>query len=378
MRRQSDIRTRTPSEEVWRREALAGRVQRLCALPVSDEDVGVRGQMSEPRRSPPPHQFSSEHHHRQLRRSDGSPPPAATSRAGKKQKGPRRVVGPFCLWVCVRIRTAAACRTAAPSSADLQLEAMTERHSLMDLPRIFAIREGSHRIHDPISAAKLAVLGESLRLPPGTRVLDLASGSGEMLCTWACDLGFTGTGVDTSTLFTEQARARADELGVADRVDFVHGDAAGYVSDEPVDLAACVGATWIGNGVAGTVELLSRSLRPGGMMLIGEPYWRRTPADRATAEACQAASVDDFLALPELLEQFGELGYDVVEMTLASQDDWDRYTAAQWLSMRRWLDENPTDEMAADVRSELAAEPARYARYLREYLGWGVFALMKR
>ncbi|MEE2056010.1 SAM-dependent methyltransferase [Rhodococcus artemisiae] len=77
-----------------------------------------------------------------------------------------------------------------------------------------------------------------------------------MLCTWARDHRVTGTGVDISTVFTEQARARAAELGVADRVTFVHSDASGFVADTPVDLAACVGATWIGDGVAGTVQLL--------------------------------------------------------------------------------------------------------------------------
>jgi SAM-dependent methyltransferase len=248
----------------------------------------------------------------------------------------------------------------------------------VDLPRIFTIRESSHRIHNPLTPAKLAALGEALHLEPGTRVLDLASGSGEMLCTWARDLGFTGTGVDISTVFTEQARARAIELGVADRVEFLHGDAAGHVADEPVDLVACVGATWVGGGVAGTVELLRRSLRPGGLMLIGEPYWRRTPPHQEAVEGCHATSDTDFVSLPELIEQFGDLGYDVVEMMLADQDSWDRYSAAQWLNLRRWLDQNPDDELAAEVRAELDTEPARYARYGREYLGWGVFALMSR
>lgn len=252
------------------------------------------------------------------------------------------------------------------------------KESTVDLPRIFTIRESSHRIHNPLTPDKLASLGRALHLAPGARVLDLASGSGEMLCTWARDLGFTGTGVDISTVFTEQARARAIELGVSDRVEFVHGDAAGHVADEPVDLAACVGATWIGNGVAGTAELLGRSLRPGGLLLIGEPYWLRTPPDQATAEACHATSPSDFLLLPELIERFGDLGYDVVEMVLADRDSWDRYAAAQWLNLRRWLDRNPDDELAPEVRSELAAEPARYARSTREHLGWGVFALMKR
>lgn len=248
----------------------------------------------------------------------------------------------------------------------------------VDIPRIFTIRESSHRIHNPFTEVKLAVLGQALHLTPGATVLDLASGSGEMLCTWARDHGIRGTGVDLSAVFTRQARARATELGVGDRVTFIHGDAAGYVADQPVDLAACVGATWIGGGVAGTVDLLRRSLRDAGLMLIGEPYWRREPPDQETVEACEAVDKEDFRSLPELIEQFDALGYDVVEMVLADQDSWDRYQAAQWLNLRRWLDQNADDELAGEIRAELSTAPTRYARYTREYLGWGVFALMNR
>lgn len=215
-------------------------------------------------------------------------------------------------------------------------------------------------------------------MKPGARILDLGSGSGEMLCTWARDYGITGTGTNMSPLFTAQAKLRAEELGVSEHVHFIHNDAAGYVADEKCDVAACVGATWIAGGVAGTIELLAKSLKPGGLVLIGEPYWRQLPASEEIAQACGASSVADFLTLPDLVASFDEQGYDLVEMVLADQEGWDRYEAAKWLTMRRWLEENPDDDFAHEVRAELTNAPKRHVTYTRKYFGWGVFALIAR
>src|SRR5262245_8811850 len=88
------------------------------------------------------------------------------------------------------------------------------------------IAEAAHRILNPFTEEKLMLLGDICRLSPGARQLDLACGKGEMLCRWAQTYGTVGHGVDISMLFVTAARARAVELGVAERVSFEHGDAA--------------------------------------------------------------------------------------------------------------------------------------------------------
>ncbi|MCA9833562.1 MAG: class I SAM-dependent methyltransferase [Thermomicrobiales bacterium] len=247
-----------------------------------------------------------------------------------------------------------------------------------DLPRHHVIRESSHRIINPLSWEKLRDLGEALFLSPDWTMLDLACGKGEMLCTWSAAHGISGHGVDISSVFISAAEARARELGVENHVTFEQADARGYVADQPVDIAVCCGATWIGDGVPGTIELLRRSLKPGGIMLIGHPYWLSPPPDAETLAACGAEKESDWLSLGDLVAQMQAMDCDVIEMMLADQHSWDRYVAAQWRNIRQFLDEHPDDELAPSFREELTRSPLDHVRYQREYLGWGVFVLKDR
>jgi SAM-dependent methyltransferase len=91
--------------------------------------------------------------------------------------------------------------------------------------RFFEVSEAGIHIQNPFSEQKLMLVGEICHelgyLQPGTQLLDLACGQGEMLCRWAQLYGITGTGVDFSEAFLQAARQRAAELGVTSQVDFV-------------------------------------------------------------------------------------------------------------------------------------------------------------
>ncbi|WP_329130331.1 class I SAM-dependent methyltransferase [Streptomyces sp. NBC_01476] len=237
------------------------------------------------------------------------------------------------------------------------------------------IAESGHRILNPYTEEKLMLLGEICRLQEGQRQLDLACGKGEMLSRWAQRWGTGGVGVDLSRTFLAAAEARAAELGVAGRVTFERGDAGAYRAEEGAfDVVSCIGATWIGGGFAGTVELLRPAMRPGGLMLIGEPYWTEPPPEEAL-EAVEAEP-DDFTSLAGTLDRIEAAGMELVEMVLADGDSWDRYAAGQWFTIDRWLRETPRDHPdAADMRVFLEHSRRTHLTWARRYFGWGVFVL---
>jgi hypothetical protein len=244
---------------------------------------------------------------------------------------------------------------------------------MVSVHRYHEISESSHRILNPLAMEKLVLLGEICGAGGTSSVLDLASGKGELLCTWASRFGTSGVGVEIYPPFVSEARARALELGVDDRARFVEGDAGRPEGlDGPFDLVCCIGATWIGGGLSGTLQLMRQRLASAGWMLVGEPYWAGEPPEtvRTRYEAGQT-----FADLAGTLDRFEEADLDLVEMVLASWDDWDRYAASQWSNVSNWLDAHPDDPEAGEVRAERDAARRSYLSGERGLLGWGVFVL---
>lgn len=243
--------------------------------------------------------------------------------------------------------------------------------------RFHEIAESGHRILNPFTEEKLALLGEVARLRPGMRQLDLACGKAELLCQWSLRHGIEGVGVDISEVFLSAARERARELGVGDRLRFEREDAGAYRAEpEAFDVVSCIGASWIGGGLEGTVELMLPALKEGGILLVGEPYWISTPPEEAYEVLGFGAEA--FSSLAGTFDRFEAAGVEVLEMVLADQDSWDRYVASQWWTLSDWLRDNPADPDVEEVREFLERARRSHVEYGRRHLGWGVFVLRRR
>jgi 2-polyprenyl-3-methyl-5-hydroxy-6-metoxy-1,4-benzoquinol methylase len=120
--------------------------------------------------------------------------------------------------------------------------------------------------------AQRLALAKWLRVPPGTRVLDVGCGVGR----WSRLLASRGavvTGVDLSGAMIAEAERRAAEAGVADRCRFLVQDAAGLHVGGDFDLVLAVTVLQHILDPAAlytAVERMVEHLAPGGRMVLLE------------------------------------------------------------------------------------------------------------
>ncbi|MBZ0293189.1 MAG: methyltransferase domain-containing protein [Anaerolineae bacterium] len=245
--------------------------------------------------------------------------------------------------------------------------------------RFHEIAESNHQILNPFTPAQLELLGEICAPDNGTRQLDLCCGKGEMLCQWAARYGLMGVGVDISAVFLEAAAQRARALEVGERIHFTQGDAADYPeAHHQFDIVSCIGATWIGGGLSGTLELMKPALKDDrSLLLVGEPYWIEPAPDEAYTLLTDGER-EMFLDLEGTLGRFEAAGLELIEMVLANPDGWDRYVARQWKNVSDYLRAHPNDPDADELQAWVDLGRLAYLKYGRRYFGWGVFVLRQR
>lgn len=142
-------------------------------------------------------------------------------------------------------------------------------------PRYFVVAERDHEIQNPTSEERLLQLGERLRLGPDSRVLDIASGRGGPALALARAFGCRIDGIEITPEFNAAAVARAEARELSHLASFRLGDASREeLLREEYDAALCLGASFVYGSLADTVETLAPAVKPGGYVVVGEPFWR--------------------------------------------------------------------------------------------------------
>ena len=132
----------------------------------------------------------------------------------------------------------------------------------------------------------------------------------------------------------------------------------------------CLGASFIWDGLPGTLSALTRAARPGGDVVVGEPFWRRLPLPEGVDE-------DGYTSLAGTAGRFAATGLRLHTLIASSADDWDRYESLHWRALEEWLAANPDDPDAPEIGRRHQANRDRYLSVDRELLGWAIFGARK-
>jgi SAM-dependent methyltransferase len=238
------------------------------------------------------------------------------------------------------------------------------------MPWYYEIAERDQDIQNPTSPEKVRQSGEWLRLGPESRVLDIACGRGGPALILASSFGCRITGVERAAEFAATARERAADAGLSELIEIVESDGRDFpLEPEAWDAALCLGATVVWDNLDGTLSALVPAVRPGGHVVIGEPFWRHGPPE----------GVDDmgYLSLPETAARVERHGMTLIGLIGSSTDDWDRYESLHWRATEDWLAEQHGDDPAAqEIRSANEEHKRRYLER-RDALGWAIFLARK-
>lgn len=233
------------------------------------------------------------------------------------------------------------------------------------------ISEQTMGLVNPTSTEKIIKIGAVAGLRAGSRVIDFGAGFGEALALWAERFGISGVGIEIRPKACERARQRLAAGGWSNQVEIVCGDAGQYAFEpHGYDVAACLGASFVFGGWQPCLRRLQDAVKPGGKLMVGEPYWLRSsvPPEYARSEP-------DVHTELELFQLARAEGLTVEYVVRASHDDWDRYEADNWQGLAQWLAENPDHPERDEVRRHLVDSQDWYARYGREYFGWAIYLL---
>ena len=245
----------------------------------------------------------------------------------------------------------------------------------MDIWKFYDVTHRYHEVWNPTSRAKLEELVGLLRLNPGSAVLDIACGKGELLTRLAERYEISGIGVDISPYCVTAAIQKLRERVPGAQIQILNMDGADYSPDQLFDVAMCIGASWVYKGHRGTLSTLKTMTKPDALILIGEPFWLKDPDDAyLVAENLRR---DMFGTHYENVLVGEDEGLFPLYTMVSNQDDWDRYESLQWYAAEMHARDNPDDPDVSEILTRVARGRTNYLHWGRDTVGWAMYLFRK-
>jgi ubiquinone/menaquinone biosynthesis C-methylase UbiE len=243
----------------------------------------------------------------------------------------------------------------------------------VDQDTFTSIAHRDHRYLNPIGADTMDAVLRLARLAPGAKVVDLGCGKAEALIRLVELYGVDAVGVDRNARFLAEADERARAIVPDGALRLVTSDAADFHAEpQSFELALCVGSTHLYGGLAGTLAELTRLLGPGGSVILGEGYWRRSPPSSAYLSFL-GARAGDLQGHEGNQQTIRDAGFELMRSWTSSDAEWDAYEGMYLAGVERYARERPDDPEVPAMLERIRGWHDAYQRLGRHELGFGIY-----
>lgn len=230
---------------------------------------------------------------------------------------------------------------------------------------------------NPLDEKELEELYELIPIRSQARVTDIGCGKGEMLIRLAEKNEIKGVGVDKSPYCIRDAEKKKRERIPQADLRFLEMDGADYKpeAEESEDLTMCIGASWIYGGYKKTLKALSQMTRSSGHVMVGEPFWRKTPPQGYLRR--EKISRNLYNTHQGNVKVGESVGLAPVYSLVSSESDWDKYEGLHWYAMREYANSHPEDPDLKDLLARSSRERELYLKYERDIFGWAIYLFQR-
>lgn len=224
----------------------------------------------------------------------------------------------------------------------------------------------------PMGVPKMEALIDLMRVEPGTSVVDIGCGRGELLVRMAERYGAEVVGVDRSEAALALARAELETRAPETSYRLFEQDATTH-DLAPGSYAAAVwlGGPFLGGSYRTTVGTLASWVRPGGYLLLGNGFWSAAPAPEFLAATGIAEDeLGDHIGNIEVGEQ---LGLRSLYTCIATRDEWDQFEGTIIYNVERYALAHPEAPDPTGRLEQRRAFHLAQQRWGRDVMGFGLY-----
>lgn len=230
--------------------------------------------------------------------------------------------------------------------------------------------------NSPLSIEKADRIVSVLEVPENARALDAGCGCGEFLIRVIESGKAHGLGIDCDSTCIATARKNASRRIPENSYEFRDADIGTEpLEEDSFDLAVCLGSTHaFGSGsdaYPNTIATLSRLVRPGGLILLGEGYWKQDPDPEYLQLIGEPVGV--YRNHAENISFAESKGLVPLYATVSNEDEWDHFEWSHKMKIERLAALHPGDPAWTKRLKRGRQWRDGYLRWGRSTMGFGFY-----